>query len=199
GLLTYAVVRAELQTAHALGKELLALAQQAQDTVLFVAAHRALGATLFYLGEVASAHTNFAQGIALYAPQQHRASVFLHGQDSGVICHIYGAWTLWILGYPDQGLARSHEAVTLAQQSAHPYTLSFVLIFAAVFHQLRLEMQGAQERATAAIRLSQEQGFPVWMTFGSILHGWAVGQRGQAREGLEQMHQSLQAYRATGS
>src|SRR5262249_25957442 len=123
GLLTYAVVRAELQTAHALGKELLALAQQAQDTVLFVAAHRALGATLFYLGEVASAHTNFAQGIALYAPQQHRASVFLHGQDSGVICHIYGAWTLWILGYPDQGLARSHEAVTLAQQSAHPYTL----------------------------------------------------------------------------
>ena len=89
---------------------------------MLVAAHRALGTTLCCLGAVASASMHFAQGIALYDPQQHRASVFLYGYDAGVICHSYTAWTLWILGYPDQGLARSHEAVTLAQQSAHSYT-----------------------------------------------------------------------------
>src|SRR5262249_10497961 len=33
----------------------------------------------------------------------------------------------------------------------------------------------------------------------SIPHGWALAQRGQAREGLEQMHQSMQAFRATGA
>jgi predicted ATPase len=199
GLWNYYQVRAEVQTAHELSTQLLALAQQAQDSAMLVAAHRALGTTLCCLGAVASAYRHFAQGIALYDPQQHRASVFLYGYDAGVICHSYTAWTLWILGYPDQGLARSHEAVTLAQQSAHPYSLSFVLIFAAVFHQLRLEMQGAQERAEAAMSLAKDQGFPVWMAFGSILRGWALVQRGQAKEGLEQMHQSMQAYRATGS
>ena len=50
GLWNYAFVRAEYQTAHALGEQLLTLAQQAQDSAMLVAAHRALGATLLYLG-----------------------------------------------------------------------------------------------------------------------------------------------------
>ena len=77
GLWHYYHVRAEYQTAQALGEQLLTLAQQVQDAAMLVAAHRALGTTLFYLGAVASAHTHFAQGIALYDPQQHRASAFL--------------------------------------------------------------------------------------------------------------------------
>ena len=121
GLWSYYNVRAELQTAHALGEQLLTLAQQAQDSAMLVAAHRALGTTLFCLGAVASAHTHFTQGIALYDPQQHRASAFLYGEDAGVICHSHAAWTLWYLGYPDQGLARSQEAVTLAQQTGAPF------------------------------------------------------------------------------
>ena len=46
---------------------------------MLLAAHRALGTTLFYLGAVAAAHTHFSTGIALYDPQQHRASAFLYG------------------------------------------------------------------------------------------------------------------------
>jgi hypothetical protein len=75
----------------------------------------------------AEAHTHYTQGIALYDPQQYRSSVFLHGQDSGVLCRSYVAWSFWFLGYPDQGLAWNEEAVTLAQQSAHPFSLSFAL------------------------------------------------------------------------
>jgi len=75
------------------------------------------------LGAVASAHTHFIQGIALYDSQQHRAAAFLYGGTAGVTCHSLSAWTLWILGYPNQGLAQSQQAVTLAQQMAHPFSL----------------------------------------------------------------------------
>src|SRR5262249_34507711 len=74
GLGSYSLVRAELQTAQALGERLLTLAEQVQDSAMLVAAHRALGTTLFQLGAVAAAHTHFAQGIALYDPQQYRAA-----------------------------------------------------------------------------------------------------------------------------
>ena len=80
-----------------------------------------------------------------------------------MICHIYAAWTLWILDYPAQGLTRSHEAVTWAQQSAHPFSLGFALALAAVFHTFRCEEHGTQERAEAAISLAKEQGFPFWV------------------------------------
>jgi predicted ATPase len=199
GLWVYHVVRAEYQTAHALGEQLLTLAQQAQDSAILLEAHRALGTTLFYLGAIASAHTHLTQGIALYDPQQHRASAFLFGEDAGVVCHSRAAWTLWSLGYPDQGLVRSQAAVTLAQQITHPFSLGYALTIAAVFHQFRREVSAVQEHAEAAIRLTREQGFSYWMAFGAILGGWALAQQGQAQEGIEQINQSLIALRATGA
>jgi len=192
-------VHAEYQTAHALGEQLLTLAQQVQDSAMLLAAHRALGSTLFYLGAAASALTHFAQGMALYDPQQHRASALLYGDDAGVICHIMAAWTLWYLGYPDQGLARIDEALALAQHSAHPFSLGFALTFAAVSHLCRRERRAAQECAEAAISLATEQEFPHWRTMGSMLRGWALAHQGRAQEGLEQLHQGLTAYRAIGS
>jgi predicted ATPase len=199
GLWSYYHVCAELQTAHTLGEQLLDFAQQAQNPVMLVVARNALGATLFYLGTGASAHMHLAQGIALYDPQQHRASTFLYGEDAGVVCHSFASWTLWILGYPDRGLARSQQAVTLARQIAHPFSLGFALFFAAVLHLFRREVRLTQERAAALISLAQEQGFPHWMAGGSIYHGWTLAHQGQAQEGIEQLHQGLRALRATGA
>jgi predicted ATPase len=198
GLWHYALLRAELSTAHALGEQLLSLAQQAQDDAMLVAASRALGATLFYLGETAVAYTHVAQGMVRYDSKQHRVSAFLYGDDAGVVCHIYAAWTLWWLGYPDQALVQSHEAVTLAQQVAHPFSLGFTLSAAAVFHQLRREARTTQDRAEAAITLATAQGFPIWVAYSAMLRSWALAQQGQAQEGIEQMHQGLRAFRATG-
>jgi class 3 adenylate cyclase/predicted ATPase len=199
GLWSYYLVRAELQMAHTLGEQLFALAQQVQDSAMLLAAHRALGATLFYLGAVASASTYLAQGLAFYDPQQHRAHAFLYGEDAGVVCRSHAALALWYLGYAEQGLARNEEAVTLAQHIVHPYSLGYALTVAASFHQHRREVRATQECAEAVIRLAMEQEFTYWMAYASILHGWALAQRGQAREGLEQMPQSMQAFRATGS
>jgi predicted ATPase len=199
GLWNYYHARAELSTAHALGEQLLALAQRTQDPAMLLAAHRALGSTLFYLGVAADAHTHFAQGIALYYLQQYRAFALLYGEDAGVVCHSFAAWTLWYLGYPAQGLARNDEAVTLGQQSAHPFSLGYVLSCAALFHQFRRERRVAQERAEAGITLATDQGFPHLMVIGTVMRGWALAQQGQTREGIEQMHQGLTVYRATGA
>src|SRR5262249_18533655 len=131
--------------------------------------------------------------------QQHRTSLFLYGEDSGVVCHSRAAWALWLLGYPAQALAHTHEAKMLAQQVAHPFSLGYVLSCAAVFHQYRRDVHDTQADATAAIDLATAQGFPYWIALSSILRGWALTQQGQTQEGIEQMHQGLRAHRATGA
>jgi predicted ATPase len=199
GLWNYYNVRAEYQMAHALGEQLLTLAQQAQDATMLPAAHRALGSSLCYLGATAAAQTHFAQGIALYDPTQHRASALLYGEDAGVTCRSYAAWTWWCLGYPAQGRRQTDDALVLAQQIAHPFSLSFALGAAAMFHQLCREERCTQERAEAAMTLAMGQGFQYWMRFGALLHGWALAQRGQAQAGIQQIHQGLTAYHATGA
>jgi class 3 adenylate cyclase/predicted ATPase len=199
GLWNHYTIRAEHQMAHTLGAQLLTLAQQSQDAAMLVAAHRALGTTLYNLGTTAEAHTHFTQGLALYDPQQHRAATFLYGEDSGVMCQSFAARALWHLGYPDQALAQSHEAVTLAQQIVHPFSLGFALVFVAMVHQYRREVRAVHECAEAVFSLATTQGFPHWRAQGAILRGWILAQQGQAQAGIEQIHQGLSAFRAMGA
>ena len=53
--------------------------------------------------------------------------------------------------------------------------------------------------ATPERNQAKEQGFPYQMAFGAIMHGWALAQQGQAKEGIEQITQGSLAYRATGA
>jgi predicted ATPase len=199
GLWYFYFVRAELQTARELGEQLLSLAQRIQDPALLLVAHRALMGPLLHLEELGSAQAHLEQGVALYDPQQHRSLGFLYGRDPGVDCRSYAAWALWYLGYPDQALAMITEALTLAQELAHPLSLVFALNCAAALHHFRREDQPAQARAEATIILSTEQGFPFWLAWGTILRGWVLAEQGQGEEGLAQMRQGLAAFRATGA
>jgi predicted ATPase len=109
------------------------------------------------------------------------------------------ALALWSLGYPDQALKKSREALTLAGELSHPYSLAAALYYAAMFHQDRREEQLTQERAEAVITLATEQGFAIWVALGNILRGWALAKQEQGEEGIIQMRQGLTAWRATGA
>ena len=141
--------------------------------MLLVEAHRALGNTLFWLGEFASARTHLEQGMALYDPQQHRSLAFLYGTDPGVVCLSYTAWALGLLGYADQALQKSDEALALAQRMSHFHSLALALTWAIYLHQARGELQAVQERVEALVTLAAEQRFPYWLALGTILGGWA--------------------------
>jgi predicted ATPase len=119
--------------------------------------------------------------------------------DIGMTCRIFAGWVLWFLGYPDQALKRSYEAITLAQELSHPYSLSFALYFTAELHQFRREWRLAQERAEAAMALAAEQRFPLGLSQAVSVRGWALVEQGQGEEGIAQIRQSFAAWRATGA
>jgi class 3 adenylate cyclase/predicted ATPase len=198
GLWGFYFGRAQYQTARELGEQCLALAQRVQDPALLVPSYSGLGDALRLLGEFAPAREYFEQGITLYDPQKHRSLAFLYGVDPGVTCLSNAAFVLWYLGYPEQALKRSHEALTLAQGLSHPFSLGLALVFAAWLHQLRREGQAAQERAEAAMTLSTEQGFAEWLGAGSFLRSWVLAEQGQREEGIAQMRQALAAFQAVG-
>jgi len=125
GLWRFYLVRPQLPTARELGEALLRLAQHADDPALAVVAHYALGWTWCCLGVLPAARTHLEEGIARYTPDQRRAPVFRIGQDPGVACRTHAARTLWLLGYPEQALARLHEALALAHELSHPFSLAW--------------------------------------------------------------------------
>ena len=86
------------------------------------------------------------QGIALYDRKRHSTLTDLYGQDPAVVCLAFGAVALWLLGYPDQAVRRSREAVALGEELRQPSTLALAMYFAAVLQQYRREGQAIQGR-----------------------------------------------------
>jgi predicted ATPase/DNA-binding winged helix-turn-helix (wHTH) protein len=199
GLYAYYLAGAELRAAVELGEQCLALAERTTDAALRMEAHRALGNTLLCQGEFASARAHLEQVRALYDPQQHCFHALAYAGDPGVACLSFIAWTLWFLGYPDQALQSSNQALTLAQALSHPYSLGFALYRAARLHQYRREGQQAFARAGACVTLSTEQGFTYLAAMGTVSRGWALAWQGQGEEGRRQIGQGLAASRATGT
>jgi predicted ATPase len=138
--------------------------------------------------------------MALYDSKQHRSLAFLYGQDPGVLCLSTVAQVLWLLGYPDQAVKRSHEALTLAQDLSHPFSLVIAFGFGACWlHQYRREEQLVQRRAEVVIALSNERGFAYHLVWGTVLRAWALIEQGQVvEESLAQMLQGLATFQTMG-
>jgi predicted ATPase len=199
GLWNGYVVRAELQTARELGEQLLAIAQHVQEPALQVEAHRALGTTLLFLGELVLAREHLEAGIASYDPQQHHLLALRFGADPGVLCRLYAASALWLLGYAEHARRCLHEGLTLAQEGAHPFSLAFALSFAAQISQRRRQVAQVQEWAEAAITVATNHGFPFFLAWGMVLRGWSLAEQGQGEAGITQIHQGLATWQATGT
>jgi predicted ATPase len=192
--------RGAYQMMRTLGEQLLSLAQRLHDPDLLLEAHHALWATLFFGGELAAARPHLEQGLRLYEPQRHRAHAALYsGHDPGVCCRAVAAPRLWLLGYPDQAVASSRAAVALAQQLAHPLTLTIALYLAAILHHLCREALLTQARAEAGMTIATEQGFPQQLAYARTLQGWALAACGRGAEGLTQIQQGLAASQAIGA
>lgn len=189
--------RGELQAAREVAEQMLRLAQSVQNQHLLSVAHLALGGTLYWLGEFASARTHQEQAIALYNPPQHtRDTLVVNPRVQGPY---YASVTLWHLGYPDQARKESQEAVALAVQLSHPFLLAQTLGFAAQFHSFSQEWRLARERAEAVITLSTDQGFPFWLAQGNVIRGGVLAEQGKVEEGIAQMLQGLAAFRTMGA
>jgi len=199
GLWRFYNARPQLHMARALGETLLRLAHHVYDPTLAVIAHYTLGATWFCLGVLPIARQHMEEGIARYMPDQRRAPVFRIGQDLGVGSRIFAAMTLWLLGYPAQALGHLHDALTLAHELSHPFSLAFARLFVAFVYQWRRDMPAVQEQAEAAVALATEQGFPLVAAGGACVRGWVLAMQGQGEEVVAQVRQSITSYRATGA
>jgi predicted ATPase len=201
GLLQFYMVRTAFHTAQELGNRLISLAQSVHDQDLLLAAHNGLGTALSYHGELGTARAHLEQSIDLYDPHTHQRRVFFYGTNLKVDSLAHLAHVLWLLGYPEQALRRGREALTLAQtqEPLHPFTLVHAANLVAVVYHLRRQEHLTQEQAEVAKRLADEHGFALESGRGTMLQGWALVAQGQVEAGLEQMHQGLEAYRATGA
>jgi class 3 adenylate cyclase/predicted ATPase len=188
GLARFHDIRGDYKVGRELGERLLTLAQAGGDSGLLLQAHHELWANLSAVGELLAARRHLEEGFTLYDRDKHRDHAFLYGgHDPGACCGYHAAQVYWLLGYPDQALRRSRDALTLARDLRQPATVIHTLFFSAWLHQCLSQKQAVQDRIEEGMSLSTEQGFSRWLAEATFLRGWLLAEEGRQGIGIEQM------------
>jgi predicted ATPase len=104
-----------------------------------------------------------------------------------------------VLGYPDQAVKKIEQAIALAQEQSHSYSLAVALLNASgVYHACGNEPV-AQRHAEAAIALSTEQGFANFLGQATAHLGAALAQQGKEEKGIALIREGIATCRATGA
>jgi serine/threonine protein kinase/TolB-like protein/Tfp pilus assembly protein PilF len=186
-------------TALKLGEEFLALAC-AKAPAAMIRAHQIMASVLKYRGEFSAACAHTKELLAIWNSQPHDGEAVVHAAENPAMIGLFiGAWSLWNLGYPEQALRQSREALALARQEASPYGLALATFMAAELHIGRREHQRVREMGEDCLAICTEHGFPQWLANGYICRGWALVEEGEVIAGVAQMREGISAMHATGA
>jgi predicted ATPase len=198
GLWRFYLLRAEYVSAHELGQELLDLIGNETDSLRRIETHRALGSTLFYMGDLEGA-VRHVDRVIFDREAERVHSLVIDVVDALVACRSYKSWALWLMGDVTGAMAESRAAIVRARSLDHPFSISFALCFASWLHQFCGDTDASCACADEGLRISGEQGFDFWVGWATVMLGWGETVRGHGAEGIARMREGLDAWCATGS
>jgi class 3 adenylate cyclase/tetratricopeptide (TPR) repeat protein len=181
-----------------MANEFLSRSPALSDPVLSMVAHRVMGSTLLTIGDFQSSANHFGETIRLSISNEKRPLYHLYVVEPQAASLLLLSWDLWFLGCPDQSLSRVSEALALAQDLGHPYTVAFAHYMTSVVHLLRGDAARAFESAERSFELSREQRFSLYVILSRISRGRAVGDLGRVGEARVEIARGIDEARSNG-
>jgi predicted ATPase len=175
--------------------------EQTRDAEAIVTAGYIKGQLLFILGRFSEAREVLEPAASL-CPLDYGASRFSDLgllQDPDVSALTTLALVLAGLGFPEQALRRSDEAILLAEKIGNPFSLAYAQGFGTVARQLLADTRGVRDLSQALVAIATERGVALFRGVARVLGAWARVVAGDAEEGIAALEQGLSDLGATGN
>jgi predicted ATPase len=196
GAWVFHVTRGQLEESRRLGQLCI---DGPCDEQLEMAGHALLGFTLYHLGQFIASQEHLEQATNVYRIPSDPSLALFAGPDVAVVCRAYSSLLLCLWGDAKQAAVNSEEAIALAREVSHPFSLAMALAHAAMLHVLRQESKLALTRAEEASAVCEKHGFTYYSACAEILTGWATAVEGDTSAGLAKLRHGLDALQATGA
>ncbi|HYK90511.1 MAG TPA: AAA family ATPase [Acidobacteriota bacterium] len=198
GLGAYHIFRSDLVTGRDIWERINRLSEASQSPLLLLWSHVTGCIILSHVGEQSAALEHARRASNAYNPKEHTAIVSLGGFDAGVIGRAQMARILWLCGYPAQARRGAAEALEMARQHTHPYTLALTLFVSGWTSRFLRDAAKTMERAAEARSIAEEYGFLMLQGWSEGLLGWSLACQGQLDEGMERLGNSLNTLGSIG-
>jgi class 3 adenylate cyclase/predicted ATPase len=196
GQSTFSIVRADYETALRLAKRLSSLGDLTEQYSL--QRLLLLGLASAYTGHQKAAGEHFLKALTVGQNSEVVETIQLYG-PSRVSCLSYLALTKWYLGYPDEAVRCSEQAISLAQDLAIPISLVQAQGMHGLLHHTMREYQIAEQWIDKTIAGATEGGFSYWRLLGLLMKSSILFEAGQTELGLLQFDKVYRAYHESGA
>jgi class 3 adenylate cyclase/tetratricopeptide (TPR) repeat protein len=181
--------RRDTDGARRIAEESMALAERAADPGMLNDAYRAMGCSLELAGELTAARTYLEKALAQRAAPRYETIRF--GPDTHVLCLNRLSDVLFQMGFPDQALKRSYEAIDFIKGRSDPFSLAMAMVGAAQAHCGRREAVEGEQLSRSLIAMCSERGYPFWLTVGKRMLNWALVMQGRFEEAIALIREHL--------
>jgi len=182
-----------------LAKQTLALAERRGATVPLMMGHRLVGTSLLYTGDLIESRKHLGQVIELYEPAEHRPLATRLGHDLRAAALSFRSWALWLLGFPEAGLADADRALTDARELGEAGTLMFVLTITTVTRIFCGNYATAIRSSDELIAMADQKEGALWRAWGMLHRGRGLALSGKAAEAVPIISLGISASRSTGA
>jgi DNA-binding SARP family transcriptional activator/tetratricopeptide (TPR) repeat protein len=189
GLWSSQFVRGDLDDGHRTVTRALAMVEP--DSELSGVAHFAFGGSSLSLGRLTVALRHFDLAATL-APRTPSLTVGTRPDVHGLA---WSAHARWLVGEEDEARSSRAEAIALAREMDHPYSLAVALAYGGITSQLRGDLAELADTVAELGRLCDRHGFAYYREWALILGGWCR----QDGSGTEPARHGIAALRSAGS
>jgi DNA-binding SARP family transcriptional activator len=190
-----------LEEAFAVAKRMLDAATQWGEEAFVAHAHWRLGLIYHLMGDLQEAESHLDWVLGWLTPERGAELRAALGYDVTAHTLAFSAMNQWLLGYPENALARSTQAVTGALEQGDLFGQACAsAVGTTVLFLLRSERTALQERSELCRRLCLQQGFASWQAYAEVLLGWLAVMDGEpeGEAGMERMRSAIAAWQSTG-
>jgi class 3 adenylate cyclase len=184
-----------------LAEALLRSGEEMGDEELLLVGHMAVMVTNFWHGNIIEVERHARAILAKYVRERHGEIVKSMNHDPKTLAGIYLSLALWMLGYPDQGVAIVDERDAHARRIGHPFDTGFALTLGTWIFHYRREPERQCAHNEELHRLARDTDLPFLSAILApfLVTGMSLAQQGQLSEGIEHMQRGIQFWEAAGA
>jgi class 3 adenylate cyclase/predicted ATPase len=186
--------RPKLHDAERYASEFMEIAQRDHNASAMKVAEYLIGSTAFLLGDLVRGRQHLEESLRVDSVDRGRVNRYSHGQYPTWPL-TYLAWTMFVLGFPNQGHALAAEAIASSSGGSEFY-YAMALSNGCYLHHMCGDFAAVEANVARLLDLAAKKGI-VYRAQTRLFEGWTRACRGAPEVGIDLMRDALAKLVAT--
>jgi predicted ATPase len=196
GRLAWSLLRGDVRAARGIAESFLRAAEAEGGVAEIGVAHRVLGLTDAYLGDLAGAQSQLELVLNSHEHEPDSDVRERFGFDSGVATRANLAYASCLAGDLHRARRLIEEAIRLASKLAHLPSTMNALVYKGLIEIERNDLENLVADAETLLMLSQQHGMEMYAAWSRIYLSWARARMGQ---GTAELREALATFTSQGN